>query len=308
MAGPAPALPAATRLVAVLAAAFVLIAALLHPAAADEPLPFSGGLLWQVEGPGAPPGYVLGTMHVTDPRAHAVLPAVDGLLDRVDSVTLEMEMTALAMARMSAAMFTLSPDLAEALPPEDFAALVDITAGYGLPEVMAARLRPWGAVILLSIPAEEYRRMAAGEVPLDQRLQDEAEARGLAVHGLETVGEQIAALSALPAATELALLRESIASHAALDGLYEQMIGLYAAGDLTGLYLLTLETGGDNPRLIEAFLEHLLYRRNKTMAERMAKRLAEGNALIAIGALHLPGERGVLALLAERGYTVKQVR
>jgi uncharacterized protein YbaP (TraB family) len=40
------------------------------------------------------------------------------------------------------------------------------------------------------------------------------------------------------------------------------------------------------------------------MLERMEKRLQEGNAFIAVGALHLPGDKGLLKLLQARGYRV----
>jgi len=43
------------------------------------------------------------------------------------------------------------------------------------------------------------------------------------------------------------------------------------------------------------------------MVERMQPLLTAGDSFIAIGALHLPGERGVLRLLAQRGYTVEAI-
>lgn len=293
---------------AMLAAVLVLVAAQARPAAADGSLPYGEGLLWQVEIAGTPPSYVLGTMHAADPRVRAVLSGMTTVLDRVDSVTVEVEMTTVARARVTAAMFSLSPVLADRLPPDDHADLIAITAGYGLPEAMASRLQPWGAIILLAMPPAEYRRMAAGEPPMDQHLQEEAEARGLPVHQLETIGEQIAALSALPDDAAITLLRDAIAEYGDSEAQFEAMVADYVAGDLAGLRAQTETAAGDHPAALAAFLDHLLYRRNKTMADRMETRLAEGNALIAVGALHLPGERGVLALLAERGYTVKRVR
>jgi uncharacterized protein YbaP (TraB family) len=47
--------------------------------------------------------------------------------------------------------------------------------------------------------------------------------------------------------------------------------------------------------------------RNRRMVERMGRRLFEGNAFIAVGALHLPGEDGILRLLEQQGYAVTAV-
>lgn len=43
------------------------------------------------------------------------------------------------------------------------------------------------------------------------------------------------------------------------------------------------------------------------MVERMKDAVARGGAFVAVGALHLPGERGVLQQLADRGFTVERV-
>jgi uncharacterized protein YbaP (TraB family) len=43
------------------------------------------------------------------------------------------------------------------------------------------------------------------------------------------------------------------------------------------------------------------------MADRLEPHLAGGDAFVAVGALHLPGQRGLLGLLEERGYSVESV-
>ena len=59
--------------------------------------------------------------------------------------------------------------------------------------------------------------------------------------------------------------------------------------------------------VVQAFTEQLIDDRNDHMVERMLPRLAEGKAFIAVGALHLPGERGILKQLEDQGYRVTRV-
>ena len=56
------------------------------------------------------------------------------------------------------------------------------------------------------------------------------------------------------------------------------------------------------------FEERVVTLRNHVMAERAGPILDRGNAFIAVGALHLPGEQGLVALLTQAGYTVSAVR
>jgi uncharacterized protein len=51
----------------------------------------------------------------------------------------------------------------------------------------------------------------------------------------------------------------------------------------------------------------LLDQRNHRMVTRLHTLLQQGKLFIAIGALHLPGENGVLHLLEQQGYKVTPV-
>ena len=64
---------------------------------------------------------------------------------------------------------------------------------------------------------------------------------------------------------------------------------------------------GQQADLQEFYESELIAGRNQRMVERVQPRLAEGRALIAVGALHLPDEVGVLRLLEKRGYTIKRM-
>jgi uncharacterized protein YbaP (TraB family) len=62
-----------------------------------------------------------------------------------------------------------------------------------------------------------------------------------------------------------------------------------------------------DPRDAAVLNARMLDERNHRMVRRMKVRLAEGNAFICMGALHLPGKAGILNLLRAQGYTVSVV-
>ena len=88
----------------------------------------------------------------------------------------------------------------------------------------------------------------------------------------------------------------------------ERLIQFYLARDLAGLFAwLVDQSAGDNQRIREIFEQKFVVARNATMVDRMAPRLREGKAFIAVGAAHLPGQRGILKMLAERGWQISRV-
>ncbi len=90
--------------------------------------------------------------------------------------------------------------------------------------------------------------------------------------------------------------------------MYEQMIALYLEQDLAGLVAMA----EDHPTLASpddeaAFMQRLVDDRNRIMVTRMESGLREGGAFVAVGALHLPGEQGIVRLLEGKGYRVSVV-
>jgi uncharacterized protein YbaP (TraB family) len=128
------------------------------------------------------------------------------------------------------------------------------------------------------------------------------------VTGLETIDEQIAAFGDYSEADQIAMLRLTIEMNPQIDALFAEMKEAYLAGNLDHLHAMT-ETiyAAQDKRLAQQFDERFIGLRNRRMANRMARHVKRGGVFVAIGALHLSGDNGVLHLLEKRGYTVKRV-
>ena len=97
-----------------------------------------------------------------------------------------------------------------------------------------------------------------------------------------------------------------------MDDIMETMVALYAEGrpGLIMPFMKSLSAQGLSSIDGEAygdFEEIMVNARNKVMAERGEKILAKGNAFIAVGALHLPGDKGLVELLRQSGYALTPV-
>ena len=312
--------PPILRRWAAMAVAVPLALALLAPAlllwgrtaAGAAEVPFGEGLLWRIEAPGAPagaaPNYLFGTMHVTDQRVLTLPEPVRAAFDSAQSATFEVVMDNQVRAKMGQAMvLSDGRTLDKILGPESFAQVVEAGRRYGLGPEQLRFFKPWALATILSIPQAELARAAGGSLPLDQALQARATEQGKPLHALESAQEQIALFNDMPEASQIAMLTSAIEQNATIETMFEEMTVSYLARDTGAIYGRMAAQREAQPELMELFLRRFNDERNRTMAIRMAGRLRQGGAFIAVGALHLPGESGLLSLLTQNGHTVERV-
>ena len=126
---------------------------------------------------------------------------------------------------------------------------------------------------------------------------------------LETVGEQIDAISAMRPQLAAVLLAFAARDPALNDDVYATMLKLYSDGRPAEILPISdaLDMSEDERAAEDEFTRLLLVGRNATMAERIAPLLKDGGAFIAVGALHLPGQEGLIERLRAEGYTVTRI-
>lgn len=287
----------------------VLAAVVAVPAAAKEARVHGQGLLFRVTAAAIAPSHVYGTMHSTDPEVLNLPPVVARAFGRSTRLVLEIVFAPDFEAHLQAAMrLSDGRTLLQIVGPELYARLRRRVAAYGVPPEYVNDLKPWGAGMLLSLPVSEVDRRAAGAIALDRALQQAADERGIRVYGLETVAEQIAAFEDYSEEDQVESLRMSVELNPLIDSLFADMKKAYLAGDLDGLHDMARSImAGRDQRLADLFEKRMVELRNRRMANRLARHVKLGGAFVAIGALHLSGENGVLRLLERRGYSVKRV-
>ena len=279
----------------------------------------ANAILWKIEKAGVAASHLFGTMHLTDERINVLSPAVRTALGNAQQLVLELDdlspdgflkLLAGSPQLVGLMVFTDGRRLSQLLGPEDYRAVSEALAQSGVPGEAASLFRPWMATMLLAVPACEQRRMTAGLVPLDLRLAKEAEARGLKPIGLETLESQFRSLSSTPEADQVEMLKAAARLYGRVEDFTETLVQLYLERKLGAIWPLQLalaEQVGVAPRVFDTAEQSLLISRNLGMRDKARAHLEQGNAFVAVGALHLPGKQGLVSLLREAGYTVTAV-
>lgn len=270
--------------------------------------------LWKIEKDGIAPSFLFGTMHMTDPRVIDLTPEARKAYD--DAATVIIETTDVLDEKKSATMLLSRPDLmmftdqttlTSLIPADQLKTVEDGLTKRGLPLITVNKMKPWMILGVLALPACELKRKQGGAPFLDIKLAHDAQSAGKDIAGLETMIEQMDAMAKVPMDFHIQGLIETVALGDAVEDVMETMITLYTKGQIAMIMpvLKQLQPEGSMADGGYAeFEEIMINTRNALMAERAREHLSKGNRFIAVGALHLPGEKGLVELLRKDGYTL----
>jgi uncharacterized protein YbaP (TraB family) len=146
-------------------------------------------------------------------------------------------------------------------------------------------------------------------MPMDLVLLGEAETSGKQLVFLEPAALQIALLDKW---LDVRALKEAIDERIAGRQSAVELLAAYRAGDVARLEALgedreAARKAGRSEAELDAMMDEMLYRRNASWIAPIEAMHAQGDAMVAVGAMHLIGERSVLELLRGRGYQIERV-
>jgi uncharacterized protein YbaP (TraB family) len=164
------------------------------------------------------------------------------------------------------------------------------------------KLKPWSAAIMLQYPKD-----TGDGIDLDMRLQQFAASKAVNIVGLEKVEEQLSIFDSQPQDEQIQMLKDVLDNYDDNLVMQKKLEDAYLASDLKTMEKLIPETIAlsDDKEKAKEMLKLLIDDRNLRMSGRAQRYLEQGGAFIAIGALHLPGEKGVLKLLEDKGFRIE---
>lgn len=277
------------------------------------------GTFWKIEKDGKQPSWLLGTMHISDPR---VLKMPEGAADAYseagtvivesDEVTDERQASASLLAKPDLTMFLDGKSITDLLSKDDVAKLESGLKERGIPLNAVMKMKPWILSSFVAMPPCEFARKAKGAQFLDMKLANDALKDGKRLVGLETMVEQLNSLSDLPMSFHVESLIEMLQLGNKMEDVMATMIDLYLKGEIGMVtpMMKSLDPDKGEASKVEyaAFEQRVITDRNHVMTDRAAPHLEKGNAFMAVGALHLPGKEGVIELLRQKGFVVTAVR
>lgn len=260
-------------------------------------------LLWKISGKGfEQPSYLYGTLHAICAEDMRFTEEMIMALDHSRQLVLEMDVTAPGLpTKMQKAMLmkgnTRLPDL---LPAADY----DLLAQY-FQDSLAINLSSVSQLKPVFLSSFIYNKLlGCFAQSYEGQLSQMAVQQEIGIAGLETVEEQMKVFEAISYREQAEMLLQSIVEYDELKEAYWSMVVSYKNQDLSSLYhiITDIRLGMKNYEKV------MLTDRNKRWIPRIEQLAKKKPTFFAVGAAHLPGEHGLIALLRKRGYQVEPMR
>jgi uncharacterized protein YbaP (TraB family) len=262
--------------------------------------------LWVVKG-NSNSVVLLGSVHMLKPDA-SELPAVAlRAYEHAAAVVMELDLGSVGTEDMALAMSTLGtlPEeqtLAGVLGPALYSRFRTQAASEGLDAELLEHMQPWMAALLLD-QAQMARLGFAGAAGVDQQLAQRAAADHKRIVGLETIDEQLGMFAQLSTEQQRHFMRYTLDEQGHAAEQLGTVVTAWRGGDTRALEKLLGEGFADFPDLYRLLTTD---RNRKWMATVVPLLSGTQDYLVVVGALHLVGKDGLVALLRDRGYTVVQ--
>jgi uncharacterized protein YbaP (TraB family) len=275
-----------------------------HPVlAAGLETAFDQGLLFKVTKTSYPDSYIMGTIHSGDPRVLALSETVKASLAAASQYVMEVALEDKAVISSLGKLWMLDGSrLSEVIDANLYAQVVSVGRQSGMPESTFAFMKPWAVMVMFSLPPGDYDNI------LDISLMKMAIQQEKKIIGLESVLEQLDVFDKMSIDDQILLLQRTLKNFPFLSNQYEELLQAYLEKDLGKLESISQQQEVDmDVQLVKRLMKRLIVDRNRRMLERLMPELALKSNFVAIGALHLPGESGLLNLLQNEGFEITRL-
>jgi uncharacterized protein YbaP (TraB family) len=285
-----------------IAAATLLVLAPLAPTRAA-----TRDFLWKISSSRAAI-YLVGSVHLLSKDYYPLSPALEAafkdsdlLVEEIDLG--EMQSSDAQLQMLTRGMLPADQPLDKVLSPATYALVSRRVGELGLPIDPLKQFKPW--MLALTLEAMEWQKAGFGvEFGLDKHFYDRAQKDGREVQGLETVEFQISRFDGMTMEQQDRFLADTLKELDTEMSNISKMAEAWKSGDVPMIERITLADLKADPAVYQRFL---VERNRNWMPKLEALFNRRGHAFVVVGAAHLIGPDGLLAMLKARGYSVEQM-
>lgn len=268
-------------------------------------------LLWKVSGNGLKKSsYLFGTYHLKSGDFLKKVKGAQEALEASEAVVGELEITPEVASQLMTYMVMEDQQLDSILTIEQYDSVAAaLKEQLGIPIMMLNKVKPMGIYLLLAAgeAGKEMRenKKEGDSQPMDMWIQTRAKETNRPVLSLETMQDQAELLfnsSSIERQTEM-LLQYIRMEQKSVDAESEKLEKCYSQQNLECLVELMQSSDYSD---IEKNL--LLRDRNLRWIPQLEENMKKQSSFVAVGALHLAGDQGLISLLQNQGYIVTPVR
>ncbi|TVP82201.1 MAG: TraB/GumN family protein [Puniceicoccaceae bacterium] len=253
--------------------------------------------------------YLGGTCHVLraadfplPPEFYQAYAAADTLVFEIAPA--EIKDPGFALSLMARSRYTDGRTLKTVLSDEAYTALAQEGQALGLPIEVLDGFKPGMAVMMLSFQA--LTRIGVTQEGVDLHFSKLAEKDGKTIQALETAEFQIDLISTLGDGREDELVLYSLQDLAHIETFFDALIQAWRSGDVDALekgFVTEMKAGF--PEIHAAMLAD----RNADWVPQIQAMLKTPETeFVLVGVGHMPGSDGLLALLQNEGYHIRQIQ
>jgi uncharacterized protein YbaP (TraB family) len=258
-------------------------------------------LLWEISGPEGKISYLFGTYHLLGSDFINENPTLNNVYSNANNIVVETVIDSAQLPQM--AQYSMMQESIKGML--DYLLLSEkIEPLVGAPMVFLDNMKPMALATMLTLQmatAETPDTFLFEGMPIDQFFAWDAKKKNKNILPLETMLEQMELLfNSETVEDQMEALMYMVKEPEEMQEMTQNTIKAYIQQDLDAMVDISNdyeEDMGDMTKLLDE--------RNENWIPKLKPLLAEGSTFIAVGALHLPGELGLLELLRAEGYTLK---
>jgi uncharacterized protein YbaP (TraB family) len=253
--------------------------------------------------------YVLGSIHLLKKDVYPLSRTIEGAFEKSDVLAVEADVNDVSrldlQKLMESAFYQGGDSLERHVSVKTFNLIREETARAGLPMELVYNQKPW----FLALTLESVELMKSGYDPnygIDKHFLSKAEGRKR-ISELESLDYQINLLAGLNDEEQELFLLYTLRELKILVQEVDKLVDAWKTGAVEKMQSAITKSLAEDRRFYTIY-DKLIYKRNRNMAQKIDGYLkTSGTYFVVVGAAHLLGDKGIIQLLKDKGYSVEQL-